>query len=235
MDLSEDFGGKDVYAHLTTLTYNDEGRKNLYLLFNKSFDKISKPRWGHKKPMNTWQQLIDHKEGLFVGTGCCIGPAAKALLKGRPDLALKYLDKLIDIFGKDNIFAEFMPTEAKFNWNRKTGEFEPNPCTPFAPNGCIVEGYQKWLLDEGVIKRKMRPCLTTDSHYVKKEEKEIQDLILMSAEGGWKFSQVLDIPKKEEMFEKLKYLDGFCESAYDEMVSNAEFYCERVKYEKRLK
>jgi DNA polymerase III alpha subunit len=234
LDLSEDFGGKDVYSHLTVLTYNDIGRRNLFLLFNKSFDKISKPRWGHKKPMNTWAQLIEHREGLFIGSGCCIGPAAKALLKGRPDLAEIYLDKLIEIFGRDNLFAEFMPTEAKWNWNRKTGVFEPNPCSQYAPNGCIVEGYQLWLQEHGVNKRKMTPCLTTDSHYVNKEEKFIQDLILMAAEGGWKFSQVLDIPTKEEMFEKLKYLNGFNESFYDSLIVNAEKFCERIEYKSPL-
>ena len=114
LDLTEDFG-KDTYCHLTVTAYNDIGRKNLFLLFNKSFNKLSKPRWGHKKAVNTWADLIEHKEGLFVGTGCAISAMSRCLMKGRPDLAEKFLDKLIEIFTKDNIYAEFMPTDAKEN------------------------------------------------------------------------------------------------------------------------
>lgn len=234
LDLSEDFAGKDVYCHLTVTAYNDLGRKNLFLLFNKSFNKMSKPRWGHKKAVNSWIDLIEHKEGLFVGTGCCIGPAGRALMKGRPDLGERYLDKLIEIFGKDNVFAEFMPTEATANWNRKTGTFEVNKITEQCPSGDLVKDYQLWLFQKACIERGLKKVLTTDSHYVYKEEKVLQDLILMAAEGGWRFSQVLDVPTKEEMYAKLTYFPGFNESFYDDMIVNGEDFGSRVKYEKPL-
>ena len=234
LDLSKEFDGKDVYSHLTVTAYNDAGRRNLFLLFNKSFNKMSKPRWGHKKAINTWEDLIEHKEGLYVGSGCVISPMARSLIKGRPDLAVIYLDKLLDIFGPNNIYAEFMPGSAMWDWDRKTSAWVANKCNEHFPSGDLVKDYQLWLWEHGVIKRKMKPVLTTDSHMVHAHEKSTQDLILMSAENGWRFHDTLDIPVKEEMYAKLIYLPGFNESVYDSLIVNGEEFGSRVKYEKPL-
>jgi DNA polymerase III alpha subunit len=234
LDLKDEFEGKDVYGHLTLLAYNDVGRKNLFMLFNKSFDNLSKSRFGHKKAMNTWGQLIEHREGLFAGSGCAVGCCSRSLLKGRPDLAEGYLDKLIDIFTKENLFAEFMPTSAKWDFDRKTGTWKPNQCSAYAPDGCIVKGYQLWLWNEGVLKRGLKPVMTTDSHFVSPDEKQLQDLILKSSEHGWHFYDSLHIPTAAEMYSRLDYLPGHNESLHDSLIMNGLDFCSKIKYNEPL-
>lgn len=222
----------NTYGHLTTLAYNDVGRKNLLTLFHKSWDTLSKAKWGKKKPQITWELLEKYKEGLFVGTGCLVSVLGRCITNDRMDLAEKNLDKLIEIFGKDKVFAEIIPHTVNKDYNHKTGQFEPNTCFPWCPDGDYQKGYLLWLWDHAVIKRKLKPVLTTDAHFTTPDKKKIQDAILMNGESGWHFERSHHILTPEEMFANVRYLPGHNEALHNEMVENAVFFCENVKYSK---
>jgi len=143
----------DSYGHLTVLAKNDEGYRNLLTLYHKSWDNLSKAKFGKKKNQITWDLLEEYNEGLFIGSGCLVGTIARCLLKDREDLAIKNLDHLIAIFGKHRMFAEFVPQLVTHNYDYKTQKFEKNECFLYStkvlsmqgwiPIGKIVEKFKK--------------------------------------------------------------------------------------------
>lgn len=234
VDLKDQNNGKDVYGHLTTFASNDVGYKNLLKLFNMSWDNLSKSRWGHKKPMITWDQLEDHSEGLFAGTGCLVGVVGRWFMKGDKEKALHNLDRLIGIFGKDRLFAEFMPAQATHDWDSKTRTFVKNECTVNNPDGDYVKSFQKWLWEAAVVSRGLKPVTTLDSHFVKPEEKEIQDIVLGSSEN-WFFHDSFHMLNKQDIFDRMSYLPGHNEYQHDMMIDNASCFCHDVSYTKQNK
>ncbi len=232
VDLKPDL---DATGHLTMFAYNDIGKKNLLTLFYKSWDNLSKAKWGKKKPQMTWELLEQYKEGIFVGTGCLTSVVSRCLLKDRPDLAEKNLDKLIEIYGKDNVFAEFVPHAVSVEWDHKTREWKKNECTDFARDGDINKAYLQWLWREGVEKRKLKPVTTTDAHMTSPDKKPIQDSYLMNGEGGWHFFQTYSILEPEEIYSNLSHLPGFNQKTYIEMAENAKFFTHKIGYAKQDK
>ena len=218
-----------TYGHLTTLAYNDVGVKNLLKLYHLSWSN-SVAKWGKKKPMITWEQLEQHSEGLFAGTGCLVSTIARPLLKDQPEIAVKNLERLISIFGKHRLFCELIPHMVTHDFDRETRTFKPNPCTPFAPDGDILKGYQLWVYDEAVVKRGLKPAITLDAHFVKPETHEIQSAILQNGEGGWHFQNCYNFLSPEEMYHRLTYLPNHGEKLHEQMIHTTRDMCSEVIY-----
>jgi len=229
VDLSADF--PKANGHLTALAYNDEGKKNLLYLFYKSWDVIT-TKWGKKKNHVTWDLLRERNKGIFVGTGCVSGVVGKCLLEDRMDLAERHLDWLIDIFGKDNVFAEFVPHQVTHDYDHKKGTFVPNECKPWCPDGDLQKGYHQWLWDHAVIKRGLKPVITSDAHFTTKDKHPIQSAILQNGEKGWHFLRSHHLLEPDEMYSHLTYLPGFDEKMFNSMVENAKHFTDKIDYSK---
>ena len=225
----------NTYGHLTVLAKNQVGYKNLLILYHKSWDNLSKAKFGKKKNQITWDLLEEYNEGLFVGSGCLVGTIARCLLKNREDLAIKNLDHLIAIFGNKRIFAEFVPQLVTHNYDYKTQKFEPNECGILWPDGDILKGYQIWLWDHAVLKRGLKPCITLDAHFTTPDKKSIQDALLMNGESGWRFYENYNVLTPDVIFNKLSYLPGHDLLLHEKMINNAEDFCCDVFYEKKEK
>lgn len=217
-------------AHLTMLAANDIGKKNLFILFNKSWDSQSKAKFGKKKPQITWDLLEQYNEGIFVGTGCISSVVGRCFLKGKIEHAEPNLDRLIAIFGKDRVFAEFIPHKVDVDWNTKKQQFEPNPCSPWALDGDYQKGYQKWLWDKAVLQRGLKPVTTLDAHFTEESKKSIQDAILMNGQVGWRFARSHHVLSPEEIYNNLSYLPDFDNLAYEKMLMNGLDFCSDISY-----
>lgn len=220
----------NTYGHITLLAYNDVGKKNLLKLFYLSWDNTSRARWGKKKPMISFDQLEEYNAGLFAGTGCLVSTLARPLLKGRPDLFDKNLDRLISIFGKHRLFAEAVPHAVTHDWDHKTGQFEPNECSNFAPDGDILKAYNKYLWDKAVIGKGLKPGITLDAHFCRPEQKEIQNAILRNGESGWTFHSSYHWLQPEEIYNNLSYLSGHNEKLHEQMIMTTYEMCQDVRY-----
>jgi len=225
----------DTYGHLTVLAQNDEGYKNLLTLYHKSWDNLSKAKFGKKKNQITWDWLEEHNEGIFVGSGCLVGTIARCLLKNREDLAIKNLEHLIAIFGKDRMFAEFVPQLVTHNYDYKTQQFEKNECGVLWPDGDILKGYQLWLWDQAVLKRGLKPCVTLDAHFTTPDKKDIQDALLMNGEKGWRFYENYNVLTPDVIYHKLSYLPNHSEKLHEMMIDNVGFFCNSIYYTKQKK
>lgn len=86
--------------HLTLLSLNEQGFNNLIGLNNLAHAE----HYTAGYPLVTMDSLEQHKEGLFVLSGC----AASALYQGEESDALLYAGELLDVMGRYNLAMEVM-------------------------------------------------------------------------------------------------------------------------------
>jgi DNA polymerase-3 subunit alpha len=89
------------YAHLTLLAEDNAGYANLIKLSSLGYLEGY-----YYKPRVDWELLQQHGSGLVALSGCLSGRVAKALEESRPKDAHSELDRLSQIFGKDNVYVE---------------------------------------------------------------------------------------------------------------------------------
>src|SRR3954451_25489402 len=89
------------YAHLTLLARDNEGYGNLIKLSSLGYLEGY-----YYKPRVDWELLERHAPGLIALSGCLSGRVCKALEESRPDDAARDLDRLTQVFGRDNTYVE---------------------------------------------------------------------------------------------------------------------------------
>ena len=94
-------GGGKLYYHLTLLSTDDTGYKNLIKVASRAFMEGY-----YYKPRCDWETLNDHSAGLIATTGCLGGQVPQALLRGNTAEALEKAARFQDIFGRDSFFVE---------------------------------------------------------------------------------------------------------------------------------
>jgi DNA polymerase-3 subunit alpha len=88
-------------AHLTLLAADNTGYGNLIKLASAGFLEGY-----YYKPRVDWELLHTHATGLMALSGCLSGRVCRALEESRPADAAADLDRLVQIFGKDNTYVE---------------------------------------------------------------------------------------------------------------------------------
>jgi DNA polymerase-3 subunit alpha len=89
------------YAHLTLLAEDNGGYANLIKLSSLGYLEGY-----YYKPRVDWQLLEQHRAGVVALSGCLSGRVCKALEESRAHDAQHELDRLTQIFGKDNVYVE---------------------------------------------------------------------------------------------------------------------------------
>jgi DNA polymerase-3 subunit alpha len=152
-------------AHLTLLAADNTGYGNLIKLASAGFLEGY-----YYKPRVDWELLALHSQGLLALSGCLSGRVSKALEEARPADAAADLDRLVQIFGKDNTYVEI-----------QNAHLEPqqriNPLL-----GKLAEGTGLGLVATG------------DVHYLKHEDARAHEALLCIQSGDslknpsrWKF------------------------------------------------
>jgi len=89
------------YAHLTLLARDNDGYANLIKLSSLGYLEGY-----YYKPRVDWQLLENHSAGLIALSGCLSGRVCKALEESRANDAAAELDRLTQVFGRDNTYVE---------------------------------------------------------------------------------------------------------------------------------
>jgi DNA polymerase III subunit alpha len=89
------------YAHLTLLAETNEGYGNLIKLSSLGYLEGY-----YYKPRVDWELLERHSSGLVALSGCLSGRVCTALKEDRPADAAADLDRLAQVFGRDNVYVE---------------------------------------------------------------------------------------------------------------------------------
>ncbi len=143
------------YAHLTLLAVNNGGYKNLMKLSSRGF---LDGYW--YKPRIDKELLASHSEGIVAASGCLKGIIPQLLLQGDEEGAKEEALVLRDILGPGNFYIELMdhglPDQRKVNR----------------------------ALVELAAKAGLPLLATNDSHYTRREDSVIQDVLLCIQTGA---------------------------------------------------
>ncbi len=152
-------------AHLTLLARDNTGYGNLIKLSSLGYLEGY-----YYKPRVDWELLQQHAPGLIALSGCLSGRVCKALEENRPRDAEAELDRLAQIFGKDNVYVEIQ------NAHLETQQ-RINP-----------------LLTELAQQRNLPLVATGDVHYLRHEDARAHEALLCIQSGDtlknpdhWKF------------------------------------------------
>src|ERR1700759_708023 len=87
------------YAHLTLLARDNAGYSNLIKLSSLGYLEGY-----YYKPRVDWELLESHRDGLIALSGCLSGRVCKALEENRAADAHTELDRLGQVFGRENVY-----------------------------------------------------------------------------------------------------------------------------------
>ncbi|PIR69461.1 MAG: DNA polymerase III subunit alpha [Candidatus Niyogibacteria bacterium CG10_big_fil_rev_8_21_14_0_10_46_36] len=164
-------GVDDKRYHLILLAKNETGYQNLLKLVT-----LSNLEGFYYKPRIDKDALRAHSEGLIALSACLTGEISRALLAAKPDKAEALAREYQDIFGKDNFYIEL--------------SHHPN-----IPNHVEVQNGLKKL-----AKKLSIPMVATqDVHYLKKEDRQAQD-ILVAVQTNTKVDDEDRLTMKEDDF-----------------------------------
>jgi DNA polymerase-3 subunit alpha len=106
--------GERAWSHLTLLAETTAGYHNLVKLCTLGYLEGY-----YYKPRVDYELLERYADGLICLSGCMAGVTCQALLKGDEPAARGELDRLVSIFGKDDVYVELqdagMPEHAEIN------------------------------------------------------------------------------------------------------------------------
>lgn len=146
--------GDNRTFHLTLLAENSQGLGNLMYLSSKAYlEGFS------YKPRIDKNMLRGRTSGLIALSGCLQGEIPQLLLEGRMEMAENKLFEYLDLFGRDNFFLELQ--NVGLNENIKV-------------NKGLIELAQKHKV--GIV-------ATNDVHYLNKDEKILQDVLICIQTG----------------------------------------------------
>jgi DNA polymerase-3 subunit alpha len=98
-------GQNEERWHLTLLARDSTGYRNLLKLSSLAFLEGY-----YYKPRMDYVALREHAEGLICLSGCASGRLTRALLSGQTAAADAEVDRLVGIFGRDNVYLEMQET-----------------------------------------------------------------------------------------------------------------------------
>ncbi len=98
-------GQNEERWHLTLLARNEAGYRNLLQLGSLAFLEGY-----YYKPRMDYKALTEHAEGLICLSGCPSGRLSKALENGQTTKADEEIERLTQIFGRENVYLEIQET-----------------------------------------------------------------------------------------------------------------------------
>lgn len=136
--------------HILLLAKNNQGYKNLMKLVS-----IAHLEGFYYKPRIDWESLSSHHEGLIACTACLGGEIPHLIVAGQIDKAEERARQFNDLFGQGNFYLEIMD--------------HPELEHQDEVNQALKNMSKK--LDIPLV-------ATNDCHYLTKEDKEAQDILL---------------------------------------------------------
>lgn len=137
-------------THCVLLAETQEGYENLLQMIT-----VAHLEGYYYKPRIDWDLMKKHSKGLIAMSACLNGDIPQAILNNDDEKVKEMIERFQSTFGKDNFFLEL----------------QDHPALPQQKvvNEKLIEYHQKF--DVPIV-------ATCDSHYVKREDNEAQDIML---------------------------------------------------------
>lgn len=178
-----------IFPHFVLLAKNARGNRALRELSTIANCENSFTWVSQRKPTfysDLFKVLEEYKGDLIGSTACAGGTLGKLILRGIDEQMIIYwLKKMEDAFGEGNFFMEMQPSvqDEQMIINKKIVELNKITGIPY--------------------------IITTDAHYLKKEDRPIHDAFLKSQEADREladFYATTYLMSEEEIREYLSYL-----------------------------
>lgn len=182
--------------HLLLLAENDIGLKNLFRL-----NYYANTQGYYGKPRIDLDLLEKHSEGIIATTTCVISNMARYLQAKQTDKMTAWFDRMLSIFGEDNLFIELHPHDLDIQKDY---------------NVALVELFRKKY-------ENVKCVLANDVHVVLKQHDKVHDFLWrMNTDGKFDEAGVhsLYLANEEEM-RSLWYDNGYGELIADEYLEEA--------------
>ncbi len=155
LDVKKQIPGRNKYCHLVLLCENNIGWENLIKIVSRGhLDGF------YYKPRIDYDTLREFSEGLICLTGCVSGPMQEWILKDEPEKAEEELLKLVDIYGKNNLFVELQDHELE----------DERRCTP--------------ELVRLARKHDIPLVVTNDAHFLNEADHDAHDIFICVGTGN---------------------------------------------------
>lgn len=196
---------KTPYYHFILTALDDIGHKQLRELSDKAWRRAYK-QFVYRRPTyyTDLEEIIKPNQGHVIASTACLGSRIDNLILqyGKPEDCYDEINRLVNIFGKDNLYLEIQPSK-----NTDTDQSLVNRLM--------------WIVHEDT---KLPIIPTTDSHYLCKEDAEIHRVYLNSQEGEREvddFYATAYLMNEEELRNYLKH--DFSDNQINQML---EWSCE---------
>ena len=210
------------FYHFILIALDDIGHAQLRELSTRAWDRMINYRGMQRVPtyMSDIEEIIGSNQGHIVGSTACLGgKLGQSILREEYDNAWTFVEWCQGVFGKDNFFLEMQPHD-EFGHD----EF-----------GNLVEHEQR-TVNEFIQDMGLPTIITTDAHYLKKEDRGLHEAYLKSDEdeeasksGGREtgdFYATAYFMGVNELRERLSYLDS---EFFNDCIRNSWEIKERVK------
>lgn len=209
---------RGINYHLILLAKNEIGYKNILKL-----NYISMKDEEHFYYFNriTLDELIEHKDGIIITTGCMNSPINRRIREGKTEEAKKIFDRLYNEFGED-FYGEIQLNEFS---KAKSESGEQELC-----NAKIIE----WSEEKNVT-----VVTGGDVHYLEKGQDTVQTISIAIRNKTDIDNLSFEIESKNLYFHDLKdYIDfnkdfgyGYTNEQIIKWVSNTDLIANKCNYE----
>lgn len=157
----------EKFSHLILLAKNHTGYKNLLKIQEKSFENAV-IMFKRNYPRVSWDILEQHSEGVICTTACANGIVGQLISNKKMDEAREVVKRLQSIYG-DNLAIEVQATYLKRMASNYSAEIDQHAIN--------------LKLRELAREFNIRPIVTTNAHYLTKEQAEAHDCLLAIGSG----------------------------------------------------
>ena len=198
--------GQDKYYHFILLAKNKEGHKQIRQLSSRAWKRSYMVGKMRRVPTyySDLEEIIGKNKGNIIGSSACLGGALPTqLLKYKenqdPELyeaIIQWCYRMINIFGEGNFFLEMQPSNNKdqIYVNKELLKLSKMLNIPY--------------------------IITTDSHYLKKEEASIHEAYLKSQEGDREVKEFYETTYLMGTEELESFFDYFSEEELEKAYNN---------------
>lgn len=204
--------GTTPYYHFILIAKDNEGYRQLCQLSTRAWERAyMKGCWRRPTLIEDLFEIIKSNQGHVLGLSACLGSRIdRMILDKNKELFGKhgFLAQVQDIFGKDNFYLEVQPSE-------------------YAGNEQSI--VNKALMQ--ISKQSNLPIVvSTDSHYLKKEDSIVHEVFLKSQDGEREVSDFYATAYMMETDELREYLQHeFNEEEIDLLMQNTLDLAKRIE------
>lgn len=207
--------GHTPFYHLVLMALDTEGYHQICKLSTRAWGRAwMKSIWRKPTLYSDLEEIVKSNQGHIICSTACLGSRLdRLLLDGEYNSAKEEVQRLVDIFGKGNVYIECQPPK-----DQKCDQAKVN------------------ILLSKLAKKMNLPLIpSTDSHYLKKEDSLIHKVFLQSQDSGGErevddFYATAYMMTPDDLREHLKI--NFSNEEIDEMFANSNSIIERIgKYD----